>query len=346
MLPGSEGAQTRERSTKIARYSILRYSLNEGTTREIFMSESPLMVGLGEVLWDLLPSGKVLGGAPANFAYMATVFGNRGIVASRLGNDDLGHEAYLAMNNVGLDTSYVQVDALNETGVAGVLLDSEGQPNFTIKKDVAWDFLQWTPAWEELSSRVDVVCYGTLAQRSQTSASTIERFLQNTPSDALCICDANLREHFYSVDSLRRSFQFADIVKLNEQELFQVSSSLELGGTGEIEISKKLLRAFDLDLVCVTKGARGSLLVSEREQSAHAGIDAEVADAIGAGDAFTACVAHYYLQGRALDEISELANRFAAWVATQVGATPSVSEEQLAQIMGIDSASEGTCRKS
>ena len=298
------------------------------------------MVGLGEVLWDLLPSRKALGGAPANFAYIAKVFGNQGIVASRLGNDDLGREAYQAMNNVGLDTTYVQVDGEHETGVAGVLLDSEGQPNFTIKTEVAWDFLQWTPAWKELSSRVDVVCYGSLAQRCQTSASTIERFLQNTPSKALHICDANLREPFYNVDTLRKSFQFADILKLNEQELFQVASSFELGSGDEIELSKKLLREFDLDLICVTKGARGSLLVSEHEQISHRGIDAEVADAIGAGDAFTACVAHYYIQGRPLEEISELANRFAAWVATQVGATPPVSKAQLAQIMDVCAANE------
>jgi len=310
------------------------------------MNESPLMVGLGEVLWDLLPSGKALGGAPANFAYMATVFGNRGIVASRLGNDDLGHEARQAMNKVGLDTTYVQVDAQHETGVAGVLLDAEGQPNFTIKRQVAWDFLQWTPAWEELSSRVDVVCYGSLAQRSRTSASTIEHFLQNTPSNALRICDANLRESFYNVDTLRRSFQFAYILKLNEQELFQVSSSFELGGGDEIELSKKLLRAFDLDLICITKGAHGSLLVSEHEVIAHHGIDAKVADAIGAGDAFTACVAHHYIQGCSLEEISELANRFATWVATQVGATPPVSEERLVQIMGAGVAREGTRQQS
>jgi fructokinase len=302
------------------------------------MRESPLMVGIGEVLWDLLPSRKALGGAPANFAYMASVLGNRGVVASRLGDDDLGREAYQAMSNVGLDTTYVQVDRDHETGVAGVLLDSEGQPNFTIKNQVAWDFLQWTPAWEELSSRTDVVCYGSLAQRSETSAATIERFLQNTPSKAIRICDANLREMFFSADTLRRAFQYADIVKLNEQELFQVSSSLELGGGDEIEISRKLLSKFDLDLVCVTRGARGSLLISEHELITHHGVDAKVADAIGAGDAFTACVAHYYILGRPLQEISELANRFAAWVATQVGATPPVSKSQLAAIMGTGAA--------
>lgn len=301
------------------------------------MSDSPLMIGLGEVLWDLLPSGKALGGAPANFAYMAKVFGNRGTVASRIGNDELGHEACQTMNDFGLDTTYVQEDDDHETGAADVLLDSHGQPIFTIKQQVAWDFLQWTPAWEKLSSRADVVCYGSLAQRSQVSASTIERFLHNTPSRAIRICDANLREPFYSVDTLRSSFQSANILKLNELELLQINSLFQLGCTNEIEISKKLLCVFDLELLCVTKGAHGSLLVSEDEQIAHPGIHAEVADAIGAGDAFTACVANYYIQGRPLEEISKIANRFAAWVATQVGATPPVSEAQLLQIINADS---------
>ena len=297
------------------------------------MSASPLMVGLGEVLWDLLPSRKVLGGAPANFAYMATVFGDRGIVASRIGKDELGRQACQILNDVGVGTSYVQYDERHETGVTNVLLDSEGQPGFTIKEPVAWDFLQWTPDWEELSSRVDVVCYGSLAQRTPTSAETIERFLRNTPEDALRICDANLREPFYNPETLRRSFQFADILKLNEQELFQVSSSFGFGNSDEIEIAKRLLDKFDLDLICVTKGARGSLLISDRKIIEHAGINVDVADAVGAGDAFTACVAHYYVQGHPLEEISEFANRIAAWVATQVGATPLISDAQLVKIM-------------
>jgi fructokinase len=267
---------------------------------------------------------------------MATVFGDRGIVASRIGKDELGREACEILNDAGVGTSYMQHDDQYGTGVTNVLLDSEGQPGFTIKEHVAWDFLHWTPDWEELSSRVDVVCYGSLAQRSQTSAETIERFLRNTPENALRICDANLRERFYNIDTLRRSFQFADILKLNEQELFQVSSSFGFGNSDEIEIAKRLLSEFDLELICVTKGARGSLLISDRKIVEHAGINVEVADAVGAGDAFTACVAHYYVQCRPLEEISESANRIAAWVATQVGATPFVSNAQLVKIMSGD----------
>ena len=130
------------------------------------MTKPALMVGLGEVLWDILPSGKVLGGAPANFAYMTNVLGDEGIVASRIGNDELGREACRVMQSLGLNTAYVQRDNEHETGTAAVSIDPAGQPNFTIKELAAWDFLQWTAEWEDLSSRADVICFGSLAQRS------------------------------------------------------------------------------------------------------------------------------------------------------------------------------------
>lgn len=301
------------------------------------MSVGPVMVGLGELLWDLLPSGRVLGGAPTNFAFMANILGNVGIVASRVGNDDLGRKARQIIEQRGMESYYLQEDNLHETGTARVLLESNGQPKFTIQESVAWDFLEWEPAWQELSTRANVVCFGTLAQRSPASAKTIERFLLNTPANALRICDANLREPFYTADMLRRSFQYADVLKLNDVELFRVWSLLAIDGKGEEEkVAAALLREFDLELICVTKGACGSLLVSKTETVRHAGLRVEVADAIGAGDAFTACVAHYYMQGRPLEQISDSANRFAAWVATQVGATPFISPDQLEVILNID----------
>jgi fructokinase len=297
------------------------------------MLEPALMIGLGEVLWDLLPSGKVLGGAPANFAYMATVLGDQGVVASRVGEDDLGHEARKAMKQLGLNTSYVQQDRVHVTGTAKVAIDQAGQPNFTIKEPVAWDFLEWTTQWEELSTKADVVCFGSLAQRSDNSAATIEHFLKNTPKKTLRICDANLRESFYSQGVLRRSFQYADIVKLNDQELLQVSYLFELGvGTQEM-LAQRLLHLCDLRLVCITCGSRGSLLVTQRETVEHKGFRVTVADAVGAGDAFTACLAHHYLREHSLEEISESANRFASWVATQRGATPPISTEKLQSIL-------------
>jgi fructokinase len=301
------------------------------------MSVRPVMVGLGELLWDLLPSKNILGGAPANFAYMANVLGNVGIVASRVGNDELGWKACHVVEERGMESSYLQHDKLHETGTARVLLEPGGQPKFTIRESVAWDFLEWTPAWQELSARADVVCFGPLAQRSPTSAETIERFLLNTPAKTLRICDANLRKPFYAADMLRKSFQFADVLKLNDEELLRVSSLLGIGDEGEEEeLAATLLREFDLELICVTKGARGSLLVSKTRAVRHTGLSVEVADAIGAGDAFTACVAHYYVQSRPLEQISESANRFAAWVTTQVWAAPFISPDQLEEILNID----------
>lgn len=291
------------------------------------------MIGLGEVLWDILPTGRVLGGAPANFAYMTNILGDQGIVVSRVGNDDLGREACRLMQELGLNTSYVQKDDLHETGIATVTIDGTGQPSFTIKKPVSWDFLEWTTDWGELSARADVICFGSLAQRSSTSAVTIDRFLRNASGNTLRICDVNLRQSFYNKHVLRKSFQYADIVKLNEQELLQVSSLFELGlGSADI-IAQRLLQDCDLELVCITRAARGSLLVSREQTVEHGGFHVKVADAVGAGDAFTACLAHYYVRGSPLQQISEAANRFASWVATQRGATPPITSSQLQGIL-------------
>ena len=298
------------------------------------MTKPALMIGLGEVLWDLLPSGKVLGGAPANFAYMTNVLGDRGIVASRLGNDALGREACQVMQDLGLNTSYVQQDGGHDTGVATVEIDTAGQPNFTIKKFVSWDYLQWTPAWQELSQQADVICFGSLAQRSTDSAVTIEAFLRNAPDSALRIFDANLRQSFYNKYTVQKSCERAHIVKVNEQELLEISYLLRIGVGSEELLAQRLLSDYGLRLVCITRGARGSLLVSKDQTVEHKGFRVKVADAVGAGDAFTACLAHHYLRGCSLEEISERSNRFASWVATQTGATPPISTSQIRHIFG------------
>lgn len=297
------------------------------------MRDNPLMVGLGELLWDLLPSGKVLGGAPTNFAYIARILGDEGIVASRIGKDELGREACDVMKSLGLSTTYLQHDDEQQTGTAGIVLHAGGQPRFTINQPAAWDFLEWTPAWEELSARTDVVCFGSLAQRSAVSAATIDRFITNLPETALRVCDVNLREPFYSVDTLRRSFEYADIVKVNQDELLLISVLMGMGTNDAAVIARKLMDEFDLKLVCITRGENGSLLISENRSVEHSGFKIKVADSIGAGDAFTACLAHYYLSGRTLEEISERANRIGSWIATQVGATPAIQGTQLEDIL-------------
>ena len=161
--------------------------------------------------------------------------------------------------------------------------------------------------------------------------------MQNTPKETLRICDVNLRQAFYNQDVLRRCFKHADIVKLNEEELLQVSCLLQLGIGNDEMLAQRLLRVCDLRLVCITRGARGSLLVSQDQTVEHKGFRVTVADAVGAGDAFTACLAHHYVREHSLEEMSESANRFASWVATQAGATPAISADQLQNVLsGLD----------
>jgi fructokinase len=291
------------------------------------------IVGLGEVLWDLLPSGKQLGGAPANFAYMANVLGDRGVVASRVGADALGREARDAMDTLGITTCYVEEDAFRPTGTVEVRVDAAGQPEFTIAESVAWDALEWTPQWAELASKADVLCYGSLAQRAPASRATIRRFLEAAPLATLRVYDVNLRHTFFTKDVLHESLQLAHVVKLNDQELPRIADLLALGGSTYEERAQRLLQAYHLRLVCITRGDRGSLLLADGKSASHPGFKIKVADAVGAGDAFTACLAHNFLRGAPLDQINEEANRLAAWVATQVGATPSTGGRDLSEIL-------------
>jgi len=297
------------------------------------LTKPAVVVGLGEVLWDLLPSGKQLGGAPANFAYMANVLGDRGVVASRVGADALGREARQAMDKLGITTCYVQEDALRPTGAVEVHVDAAGQPEFTIAESVAWDALEWTSQWAELALKADVLCFGSLAQRAPASRATILRFLEAAPPATLRVFDVNLRHTFFTRNVLHESLQRAHVVKLNDQELPRISDQLALGGSTEEDRAQRLLQAYDLRLVCITRGDRGSLLVADGKAATHPGFKIKVADAVGAGDAFTACLAHNLLRGASLDEINEEANRLAAWVATQVGATPSTGGRDLNEIL-------------
>jgi fructokinase len=306
------------------------------------MTEKAVMVGLGEVLWDLLPSGKVLGGAPTNFAYMASVLGDEGVVASRVGSDRMGHEAQQQLQRLGLSTSHLQRDSEYPTGTAGVSIDAAGQPTFVIGESVAWDYLQWTSEWEKLAAQAEVICFGSLAQRAQASFETIDRFLCHSRRDALRIFDVNLRQSFYSAEVLRRSLEHANIVKLTEQELAVIAASLGLKGANEKSLARSLIREYRLKLVCITRGAQGSLLVSKGECIGHPGVAVKVVDAVGAGDAFTACLAHHFVRGHSLGEIGGYANRFASWVATQVGATPVIKRFQVQQLLQNAGAAESS----
>jgi fructokinase len=279
------------------------------------------IVGLGELLWDLLPAGKQLGGAPANFAYITNLLGNKGVPASRVGNDSLGDAALQRLTQLGVSTEFVQRDALHPTGSVNVEID-RGQPRFEILQSVAWDFLDWSQPWQQLATEADAVCFGSLAQRSAQSQSTIRSFLNATRPRAVRVFDVNLRQNFYSRQVLAESMRLATIVKLNHEELPKIMHLFEIASHGEMDSAQRLLSMHGLKLVCITRGDGGSLLISANECSEHTGIKVKVADTVGAGDAFTAAMVHGYLRGSSLKQINESANRVGAWVASQPGAMP------------------------
>jgi fructokinase len=289
-------------------------------------------VGLGELLWDIFPEGRQLGGAPANFAYMTSLLGDEGIVASRVGADELGDEAGHRLEGLGLSTSFLQRDTTYRTGVAQVEVDGTGQPRFKIAEPVAWDAFEWTPAWQALAQRADAVCFGSLAQRCVQSQQTIHSFLKTIRRETTRVFDVNLRQTFYSAQTLAESAKQADIVKLNNDELPTVVQLLGFPFHDEDSAAQWLLNTFHIKLVCITRGASGSLLVSEYARHEHPGIRVQVADTVGSGDAFTAALVYHYLRRDSLASMNEAANRMGSWVASQTGATPARDESQLESI--------------
>lgn len=293
-----------------------------------------IVVGLGELIWDMFPEGRRLGGAPSNFAYGSRLLGAEAAVASRVGRDALGREASERLESAGLSTLYLQRDDAHPTGTVGVRVGHGGEPHFNVNENSAWDYLEWTPDWERLAARAGVVCFGTLGQRRPEARETIRRFLEATRPGALRLFDVNLRHSFFTPDMLARSLRLATVVKLNADELSSAASMLSLRASGEPQTARALLERFDLDLVAVTRGAAGSLLVSREETDEHPGHQAEhVADTIGCGDAFAAALTHCLRRGAPLSLCNEIANRVGAWLATHTGATPEADPATVARLL-------------
>jgi fructokinase len=291
------------------------------------------IVGIGELLWDRLLTGEQLGGAPANFAYHASLLGNRACVLSRVGCDQLGERALARLRQLQLTTDFIQQDETHATGTVAVQVDASGQADFIINEDVAWDYLEFTSQWQALAATADAVCFGSLAQRSPASRQTIRRFLEAARKDALRIFDVNLRQSFYTRELIAETFALARLAKINHHELAQIAEMFKLAGASEAELARQLLNEFALELVCVTRGPQGSLLVSRTEAVAHPGFAIAVVDTIGAGDAFTAALAYHYLNSAPLAVISEAANRLGATVASHTGATPVIERDILERVI-------------
>ena len=278
--------------------------------------QRPVVVGIGELLWDVYPDAAHLGGAPANFVSLAAALGAGSWLVSAGGDDDLGDRALADLRERGVRMDHVGRDADRATGRVMVTLDAEKRPTFAIESDVAWDYIAWCDGLDDLARRADAVCFGTLAQRSPVSRATIARFVMATRAAAMRVLDVNLRESFFDRETLERSLAMASVLKLNELELPVITSLFSMAGGTTVDTLRAILRRFDLQLVALTRGPDGALLVTADDASEEPAPPVRVVNTVGAGDAFTAALVYERLRGRPLREVNRRANAVAAMVCS------------------------------
>jgi fructokinase len=287
------------------------------------------IIGLGEVLWDLLPEGRLLGGAPFNFAFHCHQLGHPTVMVSRVGADELGRSVREAIRGLGLADAFVQTDADHPTGTVSVAMSEDRGHTFTITPNVAWDHIRWDDALERLCRQARAVCFGSLAQRETTSRTTVRKALAAAPRDAVIVFDVNLRQQYYSRGVIKASLYASRWVKLNQDELTVLRGLLKLGGDSESAVLTTLRRQYDLELAALTRGEQGCLIQTADEEVEVPGAPTKVVDTIGAGDAFTAGLLTYRLEGRSLADAAAFANRLAARVAASAGGTPPIDRKEV-----------------
>lgn len=282
-----------------------------------------IVVGMGEALWDVLPEGRKIGGAPANFAYHVSQFGLPSCVVSAVGHDELGKEIIENFAAKGLNQLIAEVPY--PTGTVQVEVDAAGIPQYEIRENVAWDNIPYTDALDALARRTRAVCFGSLAQRNVVSRSTIDRFLDTMPvtDDTLIVFDVNLRQHFYTREVLDSSMNRCNVIKINDEELVTVSYMFGIAGIDLEATCRELLERYDLKMLILTCGVNGSyVFTSGGGVSFMPTPRVEVADTVGAGDSFTAAFIASILRGRSVEEAHSTAVRTSAYVCTQQGAMP------------------------
>ena len=295
------------------------------------METKRYVVGLGEVLWDVLPEGKKLGGAPANFAYHAGQFLGKDntIAISALGDDHLADETIAALREHGLNDLLPRVPY--PTGTVQVTLAEGGIPTYDIKENVAWDNIPFDADIQAIASSCRAVCFGSLAQRNIVSRTTIQKFLDATPDDCLKIFDINLRQQFYTKEIIQESIRRCNILKINDEELVLIGRMFGYPG---LDIENKcwlILGKYNLDMLVLTCGTNGSYVFTPGAVSFQETPKVEVADTVGAGDSFTGSFVGSILNGKSVAEAHRTAVRVSAFVCTQNGAMPTLPEELLNQ---------------
>lgn len=280
------------------------------------------IVGLGEALWDVLPEGKKLGGAPSNFAYHAGQYGLPSVAVSALGNDKLAEETIQQLEEKQLH--YVMPQVPYPTGTVQVTLDEQGVPTYDIKENVAWDNIPFCDEVKEIAGNAAAVCWGSLAQRNIVSRETIYKFLDHTPEGCLKIFDINLRQNFYNKNIVCESLRRCDVLKINDEELVIVSRMLELQGLDIESKCRQLLADYNLRMLVLTCGVNGSYVFTTDGMSFQETPKVDVADTVGAGDSFTGTFCASILNGKSVADAHKLAVEVSAFVCTQNGAMPEI----------------------
>lgn len=285
----------------------------------------PLVIGLGEILWDCFPDERRPGGAPANFAYHARQLGLGGVVCTRVGEDDLGDELVRYMSDHGLSGEFIQRDPLHETGRVEIEF-ADGQPQYTFVENSAWDHLELTDATQSLVQQADVVCFGTLGQRSPVSRQTIQACMTQVPDRCLKVYDVNLRPPWFERSWIEQSLHVANVVKLNEDEVTKLATLFAFEDKEPERVVRAIQEKFDIAFVCVTRGAAGCLLADQHEVIELPGLPTEVIDTVGAGDSFTAALVYARLNDWELVRSARFASELARHVVGKPGAMPAMDE--------------------
>jgi fructokinase len=286
-----------------------------------------IIVGIGEILWDMLPEGKVLGGAPANFAYHASQLGFNGCAISAIGKDANGDGIIDILSEKQLNYILEIVDY--PTGTVEVELDDQGIPQYKIRENVAWDNIPWTSQIEKLVLSTKAVCFGSLAQRSNLSRNTINHFLDVVPTDSIKVFDINLRQHFYSKKIVEDSLKKCNIFKLNDEEVVVLAKLFDWKNMSELGICERLIEEYNLKVLILTKGVKGSYVLTSQEKLFRETPKVKVVDTVGAGDSFTASFISAFLRGKSLQDAHGLAVEVSAYVCTQPGAMPKLPNSLL-----------------